>query len=144
MPSAALPASPTAVIDPLDHADRPGYSILAAAEDTTSGVLSFTTLNTNWRRGPRPHQPDLLVTTQSIWNTIWERSQPSERNSAGDLREIGYRTVRFNSAIVTVDSHVPTGYICGLNTDYFRVLRPPEVGLPASAALWNRRTSRSR
>ena len=105
----------------------PGYSILAAAEDTTGGVLSFATLNTNFGSAVQGRiKPDLLVTTQSIWNTIWERSQPSERNTPGDMREIGYETVRFNSAIVTVDSHCPTGYLYILNTDYFEFYVHPK------------------
>jgi hypothetical protein len=101
-------------------AGDPGNSILAAAEDTTGGVLSFATLNTNFGSAVQGRiKPDLLVTTQSIWNTIWERSQPSERNTAGDMRDIGYEVVRFNSADVTVDSHCPTGFIYGLNTEYW-------------------------
>lgn len=97
-----------------------GSSILAGAEDTTGGALSLALINSVFGSAVVGRKkPDLLVTTQTLWNRIWERSQPSERNEPGDLRDIGFETVRINSATVTVDSHCPAGYIYGLNTDYF-------------------------
>ena len=63
-------------------------------------------------------KPDLILTTQTIWNRFWERSQTSERNVAEDLRAIGFDSVRFNGADVVVDPHCPSGYIWLLNTKY--------------------------
>lgn len=100
--------------------DSQGASIRAAYEDTAGGALTLATMNTNHGTATiAREQIDLYVTTQTLWSRIWERTQPSERNSPGDLRDIGFQTVRFNGADVTVDSHVPSGFLYGLNTKSF-------------------------
>lgn len=100
----------------------PGYAIRAGVADTTGGALSMASLNSNYGSCVIGREkPDLLVTTQTLWNRIWERSQPSERVTPEDLRDIGYEAVRFNGAVVTVDSHCPSGYVYFLNTKYFRM-----------------------
>lgn len=99
-----------------------GSSILAAAEDTSGSVLSLANVNTNFGSATVARKkPDLMITTQTIWNRIWERSQPSERNRPEDDREIGFETVRFNGASVVVDSHCPSGFLYLLNTEYWEL-----------------------
>lgn len=64
-------------------------------------------------------KPDLIITTQTIFNKIWAQSQTSERNTPSDLRKVGFDTVRFNNGIdVVVDNHCPAGQIHIFNTDY--------------------------
>lgn len=76
-------------------------------------------------------QPDLIVTTQTIFNKIWGQSQPSERNTAQDLRKIGFRTVEISGADVVVDNHCPAGEMYLLNTNYleWKCLRGFEMKL---------------
>ncbi len=101
-------------------AGSPGNAIRAGAEDTTGGALSLANVNVQFGNTVVGREkPDLLVTTQVLWNRFWERSQPSERNTPEDLRDIGFEAVRLNSAAVTVDSHCPTGFIYLLNTKHF-------------------------
>jgi hypothetical protein len=102
-------------------ADAQGSSIKAAFEDATGGTLSLALMNSNFGSAVVARKkPDLIPTTQTLWNRIWERSQPSEQNNGGDdLREIGLDTVRFNGADVVVDSHCPSGFMYFLNTDYW-------------------------
>lgn len=101
----------------------PGYAIRAGVESTTGGALSLATLNDNFGNTIIGREkPDLLLTTQTLWNRIWERSQPAERNpNPGDTRDIGYEVVRFNGSDVAVDSHTPAGYIYLLNMKYWRL-----------------------
>lgn len=68
-----------------------------------------------------PSKPDLIVTTQSIWNKWWDRVQAADRNPPGPLRDVGFDTIRFNGAEVVVDAHCPTGYIYILNTEFIRL-----------------------
>jgi hypothetical protein len=103
----------------------PGSEIRAAVEDTTGGPLALASTNSQMQTCTvAKKKPDLLVTTQTLWNRIWERSQPSERTqmaNAGDARDIGFDFVRFNGAKVVVDTHCPTGFLYYLNTEYFEL-----------------------
>ncbi|MFQ5757183.1 MAG: phage major capsid protein [Acidiferrobacterales bacterium] len=96
--------------------------------DTTGGVFSLALMNsTMMGTGTGPaigrEKPDLIVTTQTIFNKWWERSQPSERNSGGeDLRKIGFDTIRFNGADVVVDPQVPSGQVYFLNTKFVKLV----------------------
>jgi len=63
--------------------------------------------------------PDLIITTQAIYNKIWAQSQTSERNAPSDLRRIGFKTVQFNGGPdVVVDNHCPAGQIHLFNTNF--------------------------
>lgn len=106
--------------------DAQGSSTRAAVEDTTGGLLSLTGLQGHYGTctiGRK--QPDLLVTTQPLYNRIWERSQPSEQNSPEITRDIGFQAVRFNGADVAVDSHCPSGTIYLLQTDFWEWFHHP-------------------
>jgi hypothetical protein len=101
--------------------NSPQRAIRAAVEDTTGGALSLGGVNSNFGSVQVGREkPDLLVTTQTLWNRIWERSQAADRNKAESDRDIGFESVRFNGADVTVDSHCPSGFLYYLNTKWFR------------------------
>lgn len=101
-------------------ANSPGAAIRAGFEDVTGGTLSLSNMNSQMSDAIiAREQPDLIVTTAALFNRLWERSQPSERNQPGDLREIGFSTVRFNGADVVVDSHCPPGFMYFLNTKWW-------------------------
>jgi len=101
-------------------ANTPGVAIRAAVEDTTGGALSLAGVNADYGSCiVGREKPDLIVTTQTLWNRIWERSQPSERVKPETNREIGFEAVRLNAADVTVDSHCPSGFLYLLNTKWF-------------------------
>ena len=103
-------------------ADTQGSSIRAAVEDTTGGTLALATLSTHFGSCTVGRKkPDLISTTQTLWNKIWERSQPSEQNKSSAMRDIGFEAVRFNGADVTVDSHCPSGFLYLLNTEFFQL-----------------------
>ena len=98
-----------------------GAAIRSSVEDTTGGALSYASVNAAHGDATIANEvPDLLITTQTLRNRIWERSQPSERASGGDdIREIGFSGVRFNGAIVVVDSHCPSGFLYLLNMKWW-------------------------
>ena len=64
-------------------------------------------------------QPDLIVTTQVIFDA-YESSLQANKRFDGDstLADAGFQTLRFKGASVVVDSHVPDGHMYFLNTDY--------------------------
>lgn len=63
---------------------------------------------------------DLIATTQTVWNIIWNKLQPQQRfmETDNDLGKIGFQTLRWNGASIVVDQLCPSGYIFGLNTKY--------------------------
>jgi hypothetical protein len=69
--------------------------------------------------------PDLIVTTQSGFNKIWNATQPNQRymDSTGDMADVGFKSFRFNGvAEVVVDKYIPSdgtnGVMFLLNTRY--------------------------
>ncbi|HAI43287.1 MAG TPA: phage major capsid protein, partial [Maribacter sp.] len=71
-------------------------------------------------------QPDLIITTQAIYDA-YETSLQANKRFAGsdDIANAGFDSLRFKGATVVVDSHVPAGQMYFLNTDYldFKVHR---------------------
>jgi len=106
-------------------ADTPGNAILSTI-DTTGGTFSLSLMNTMAGNATVGREkPDLYVTTQSIWNSWWERAQPAQRFDAGDSRNqmanIGFDTIRFNGGDVVVDSHSTSGVVWALNTKWIKL-----------------------
>lgn len=63
---------------------------------------------------------DLLVTTQAVWDIFWNKLQPQQRfqEESSDVAKIGFQSLRFNGASLTVDQYAPTGKLWLLNTKY--------------------------
>ncbi len=64
-------------------------------------------------------QPDLIVTTQTMFDA-YESSLQANKRFSGDatLADAGFQTLRFKGASVVVDSHCPDGHMYFLNTKY--------------------------
>ncbi len=68
--------------------------------------------------------PDLCFTTQLIYDALWAQCQPQQRflNPASVLAKVGFRGIEIDGMQILVDRHCPSGYIFGLNTDYFKFI----------------------
>lgn len=62
--------------------------------------------------------PDLITTTQTIYNTLYGLLPPLQRFGSGAMADAGFRSLLFEGRPVVVDSHCPAGYAYFLNTDY--------------------------
>jgi len=72
-----------------------------------------------------PIQPDLIITTQNIYNEIWSRVQPAQRGNLENtptLARIGYTGISFNNATIVVDKYCPAGHIFVLNTEFWKLV----------------------
>lgn len=72
--------------------------------------------------------PDLIATTQTAFNKIWNATQPSQRymDDVSDVAKVGFKAFRFNGvAEVVVDKYIPSdsinGLMLGLNTRYLEL-----------------------
>ena len=85
-------------------------------------------------------KPDLIVTTQTIWNAIWNRVQPQDRNAPGPLRDVGFETIRFNGAEIVVDDNCPSGLHLHAQHRLHRALAHGRNGLCATRpGFWAKR-----
>src|ERR1700677_566786 len=65
-------------------------------------------------------QPNLVFTTQPIWDTLWLRMLPSQRIMDEDPGTVsfGFASLKFyGNKRVMVDQYVPTGYVFGNRDD---------------------------
>lgn len=95
--------------------------------NTTGGAVNLPLLNTIMGSATiQPARPDLIVTTQTLWDKVWDRVQPQQRFPSGpgfdELAQIGYNAINLNGAAIVVDSHVASGNMWFLNTDYFKLI----------------------
>lgn len=95
--------------------------------NTTGGTLSLPLINTAMGSATiQPHRPELIITTQTLWDRFWERSQPMQREPVGpgfdDLARLGFTAINFNGAAVVVDSHVASGNCWLLNSETFKLI----------------------
>lgn len=67
-----------------------------------------------------PNQPDLISTTQVIYNSFWAKMLPLQRTykEDPDLQSAGFKSFLFNGMAVVVDQYCPSGDIFGMNTSY--------------------------
>lgn len=70
---------------------------------------------------------DLITTTQTGWNRIWNAIQPNQRyyDTQSDVGRVGFQAFRFNAAEVVIDKYIPSdgvnGLMLGLNTNYLEL-----------------------
>lgn len=95
--------------------------------NTTGGAFTLGFANSEFQTAVLGREkPDLWLTTQAIWNLMWERAQPTQRfpagNSQNQMAAIGFDTISINGADVVVDSKVPSGQWFGLNTRWHKMI----------------------
>lgn len=63
---------------------------------------------------------DLIATTQTVWDIIWNKIQPQQRfrEESSDVAKIGFQSLRWMGASIVVDQYCPAGYVFGLNSKY--------------------------
>lgn len=85
------------------------------------GAFSLQTLQVAYGQATfGTNQPNLISTTQSIYNSFWGKMLPIQRTYATDpeLQSTGFKSFLFNGMSVVVDQYCPSGYIFGMNTDF--------------------------
>jgi hypothetical protein len=122
------------------------YSWWRGQVNTTGGAFSMSMLEDLYGDCcDGPIQPDLIITTQVIYNKIWLRVQPTQRSNLENtpgMARVGFSGISFNKASIIVDKNCPSGYIYVLNTDYWKLVvhkkrnmywTPPKVPIDQDA-----------
>lgn len=65
-------------------------------------------------------KPDLILTSQKIWNRILTRIIPQQRFASEDLKAVGMDAINYNGADIVVDQQIPEGYIFVLNSKWLK------------------------
>jgi len=94
--------------------------------DSTGGAFDMSMLQTQYGAcSDAMVHPDLIVTTQAIYNKIWARTQPQQRGNLDNtpgIAHIGFTGIAFNQASIVVDRECPAGYIFLFNTDFWKLV----------------------
>ena len=99
-----------------------------AVYDATGGSATIPTIQGLYGRTTIENEKDdLLLTTQTIWDALFNRVQPQQRYPVGpgpwdDLARIGFESIKFQRAAVLVDSHVQSGRMYGLNLNTWKLV----------------------
>jgi hypothetical protein len=102
-------------------ADALGTSVTGNI-DTTGGAITVPFLNnlmgTASRGGAR--KPDLLITTQTLWDAVWAHIVPQQRFNAaeGPAWDVGVNYININGSTLVADNKCTSGYVFGLPTDF--------------------------
>ena len=98
-----------------------GATTFSELVDTSSGVSKLAKAMTRMYGACTidNDQPDMIVTTQVLYDAYESSLQANKRFSgADDIGNSGFSSLRFKNATVVVDSHVPAGQMYFLNTNY--------------------------
>src|SRR5271163_2831067 len=86
-----------------------------------AGPFTLNSLQTAYGQATfGPNQPNLIATTQVVYNSFWAKMLPIQRTfkEDPDIQSAGFKSFLFNGMAVVVDQYCPSGYIFGMNTDY--------------------------
>jgi hypothetical protein len=104
----------------------PAGATLLSYVDTAGGVITLPQLQNLIGRATIGVRPNLIVTTQHIWDQICNRIQPQQRfpqGSAGDqLAAAGFSVVTWMGIDIVVDNLCPEGYLFAINTDTWKLV----------------------
>ncbi len=94
-----------------------------ASLDATGGAYSNSMFQTMYGNCSKNNKhPDMILTTQAVYNSIWNKMTPQQRyaqsDAHADVRALGFSGIEFNEAIVVVDDDIDTGLAFFINTDY--------------------------
>lgn len=66
--------------------------------------------------------PDKIITTQAIWDDLWELLTPKQQDTSKDLSaQTGYTAINFNGVPVVVDAQCPAGEMYFLNSQFLKM-----------------------
>lgn len=102
---------------------RSGNTFWQAYEDNDAEALDDDDMLTAYNtasRGGRSY-PDLIVTTQALWQKYHQMLTPNVRYEDTKMANLGFRSLMFMNAPVVWDPDVPAGTMYFLNTSFIKL-----------------------
>lgn len=103
-----------------------GNESLNSYVDTAGGLITPDRLRRAMGQATVGNKmPDLILTTQKIYDQLWARIITQWRTLSSkhaDLVSYGFTGIEFDGAAVMVDTHVPSGFMYGINTNYVKLI----------------------
>jgi hypothetical protein len=95
--------------------------------DSSTTTLSMSALQALDNRATiGSDAPTVIMTTRTLYNSYYAMLQPQQRFQSEETAKGGFTSLMFNSKPVIVDSHVPSGYLFGINENYLHLFYHPE------------------
>lgn len=97
-------------------------SWLQAQIDSTSTTLSLVKMQERYEAARIGNEaPDLVTTTETLFNSFWGLLQPQQRFQDSDTASAGFKNLLFNGAVVMQDDYCPASHMIFLNTKYLKL-----------------------
>lgn len=106
-------------------------SWLAAKMDTSTTALSLAAMQSRWEAAKEaPDSPNLVTTTETLFNSFWGLLQPQQRFTDGDTAKAGFANLMFNGAPVLEDSYCPSSYMVFWNLKHMKLYSHSDRNFP--------------
>lgn len=108
-------------------------SFMQAKMDTTTTSLSLSGMQTRYEAcSEPPDTPNLITTTDTLFNSFWSLLQPQQRFTDGDMAKAGFKNLMFNGASVLEDSYCPSGYMVFWNMKHIKLYSHSDRNFPGT------------
>jgi hypothetical protein len=106
-------------------------SWLQAKIDSSTTALSLAGMQTRWEAAKEaPDQPNLITTTETIFNSFWGLLQPQQRFQDSDTAKAGFPNLMFNGAPVLEDSYCSSGDMVFWNLKHVKLYSHSDRNFP--------------
>ena len=114
-------------IDPTDLGDGADGTggVWSSVVDTTGGALTLSRVkNLIGLATYDTEVPDLILTTQTLYDALWALIQPSQRylDPSSALARVGFSGIQIDKSQILVDRHVASGRMIGINTNWMKLI----------------------
>lgn len=91
--------------------------------NTSSSVLTLGNLQSEYGNAQEgDEKPNLLVTTQTLFNKYFNLLTPIQRLGSGLMGQSGFTSLLFSGVPMVVDSHVTANYLYGFNMNHIELV----------------------
>lgn len=99
--------------------------VWSSVVDTTGGALTLSRVkNLIGKATYDTEVPDLIMTTQTLYDALWALVQPSQRylDPSSALARVGFSGIQIDKTQILVDRHIQAGYMYGINTNWMKLV----------------------
>jgi hypothetical protein len=108
-------------------------SWLQAKINSTSTALSLALMQARWEACKEaPDQPNLITTTETLFNSFWSLLQPQQRFTDSETAKAGFANLMFNGAPVLEDSYCTASHMVFWNLKHVKLYSHSDRNFPGT------------